>query len=175
MLAGAAISLAAQAGAVWLRFGADPLWRYVDVIRQFGDVRDLLEPKPYQLHSIRTFADLMPQPWSTAFWYAALLVITVMTIRLWRSGAPLARRFGALVVATILVSPHLTVYDLSLIAPALLWLAPVPMGAIYLIYLTTLVPTALFMPIQASVLVLLVVFVMATRAGTPPTARPQTA
>ena len=61
-----------------------------------------------------------------------------------------------------------------LAAPALLWLAPVSVAAIYLLYVTTLVPTALFLPIQISVLVLLAIFLTATRAGRPPTDRPQT-
>ncbi|HET9369521.1 MAG TPA: glycosyltransferase family 87 protein [Vicinamibacterales bacterium] len=174
LMLGAAVSLAIQAAAVGLWFGQETLWRYVDVVRQIGDVRDLLEPKPYQLHSIRTLADLMPQPWSTLFWYGALAAIALLVIRIWRSHAPLPVRFGALVIATLLASPHLTVYDVTLAAPALLWLAPVSVAAIYLLYVTTLVPTALFLPIQISVLVLLAIFLTATRVGRAPTDRPQT-
>jgi hypothetical protein len=47
------------------------------------------------------------------------------TIALWKrgSGVPLAMRFSALLLATVLVSPHLTVYDLVILAPAILMLA----------------------------------------------------
>jgi hypothetical protein len=38
----------------------------------------------------------------------------------WRSNASLSLRYSAFLLATVLVTPHLTVYDLVILAPALL-------------------------------------------------------
>jgi hypothetical protein len=58
-------------------------------------------------------------------------------------------RFSALLVATVLVSPHLTVYDLVILAPAFLLLAGWADGKWFrvlwlgwLLYLTYLLPLA---------------------------------
>lgn len=66
-------------------------------------------------------------PWSAVS--AVLYVITGIlvlsaTISLWRhrSDVPLAVRYSALLLATVLVAPHLTVYDLVILAPAFLLL-----------------------------------------------------
>ena len=40
-----------------------------------------------------------------------------LTIHYWRSQAPAHLRCAALLVATVLVSPHLFVYDLVILAP----------------------------------------------------------
>jgi hypothetical protein len=42
---------------------------------------------------------------------------------IWRSRAPLALRYSALLIATVLVAPHLTIYDLVILVPAFLLLA----------------------------------------------------
>jgi len=62
---------------------------------------------------------------SFGLYVASAVLILGATIALWkrRSGVPLAMRFSALLLATVLVSPHLTVYDLVILAPAILMLA----------------------------------------------------
>jgi hypothetical protein len=49
-----------------------------------------------------------------------VLGILVLAVGSWRRKAPLSIRFSALLLATVLVSPHLTVYDLVILAPAFL-------------------------------------------------------
>jgi hypothetical protein len=49
-------------------------------------------------------------------------VIIALAASTWRSSAPLALRFSALTLAAILVNPHLFIYDLLVLAPALLLL-----------------------------------------------------
>jgi hypothetical protein len=48
------------------------------------------------------------------------VVAVVMAVRLWRPSVALEIRFSALLLATVLVAPHLTVYELTLLAPAFL-------------------------------------------------------
>jgi hypothetical protein len=64
-------------------------------------------------------------PWpgiAFAVYVVSAVVILFLLIRCWKNGSELNIKFGALLVATVLVSPHLTVYDLVILAPAFLLL-----------------------------------------------------
>ena len=83
-----------------------------------------LELAPIQMHSLRSFWALL-LPWSTgAFAAYALTAILAIAIAaaIWKSAASLALRFSALTLCAVLVNPHLFVYDLLVLAPALLLL-----------------------------------------------------
>ncbi len=77
---------------------------------------------PIQMHSLRSFwALLIPSPTIALTFYALTSIITiVLAIAAWRSQAALSLRFSALILAAVLVNPHLFVYDLLAMAPALL-------------------------------------------------------
>jgi hypothetical protein len=84
----------------------------------------MLEPRIYQTHSLRTFW-IMLMPWpsvSLALYLMTALLVLAVTIACWRSCAPLRLRYSALLLATVLLAPHLTVYDLVILAPAFLLL-----------------------------------------------------
>src|SRR6201984_1975403 len=84
-----------------------------------------LEPRPYQMHSLRSFWAMLV-PWSHlafALYVITAVAVLAMTLYCWRTRASLNLRFAALLIATVLVSPHLTVYDLVILAPAYLLLA----------------------------------------------------
>jgi len=89
----------------------------------------------------------------------------VFAIQCWRSRAPLNLRYSVLLLATVLVAPHLTVYDLVILAPAFLllgdWaiqtpahpLAPAAQVLLYISYpLFLLGPVSRFTHVQLSVL-----------------------
>jgi hypothetical protein len=106
---------------------------------------------------------------------AALLL--GITIFLWRRPSTrLSVRFAALLLATVLVAPHLTVYDLVILAPAFLllsdWLISVPMQAIngeigtalYCVYMFPLLgPLAMWTHVQLSVIAMSVVLFLLWR------------
>ena len=46
-----------------------------------------------------------------------------MAVAVWRSSSPLALRYPTLLLAAVLVNPHIYIYDLLALAPALLLLA----------------------------------------------------
>jgi hypothetical protein len=48
------------------------------------------------------------------------IAVLGITAVYWKSPAPLSLRYSVLLLATVLVSPHLTVYDLLILAPAFL-------------------------------------------------------
>jgi len=109
-------------------------------------------------------------------WALLSTVIAFQTIRAWRSGAPASLRVAVLVVASVLVNPHVFVYDVVVLAPALVWLAgwvyrEAPtlhltksffVLAVYGLNLSLLVPSGALIPIQVSVLVLSGLFAVVT-------------
>jgi hypothetical protein len=124
MVAGAALSAAAQLAVAWAYFGRAVMENYWLALRRLGETASVLEPKLFQMHSLRSFWMLL-LPWEPV---ARVLYIVTAALVLgwvwaaWRSRAPLALRYSAFLVATVLVTPHLTVYDLVILAPALLLL-----------------------------------------------------
>lgn len=124
---GAALSAAGQLFVGVLYYGAEPLRQWIRMLRNARAVLPLLEPKPYQTHSLRTFWSLLV-PWpgfSFGFYVASAALILGFTIAIWkrRQAVPLSLRYSALLLASVLVAPHLTVYDLVILAPAFVLLA----------------------------------------------------
>jgi len=132
LIAGALVSAAAQLTAAWFYYGAPPLRHWMRTLINIPRLLPLLEPRPYQTHSLRTFWTMLT-PWpsvSLTLYLITALVACAMTIVCWRSPLPLALRYSALLFATVLLAPHLTVYDLVILAPAFLllsnWIAAQP-------------------------------------------------
>jgi hypothetical protein len=77
------------------------------------------------MHSLRSFWTLLihsPQL-ALALYILCSIATVVIAAPVWKSSAPLAIRFSALTLAAVLVNPHLFVYDLLALAPALILLA----------------------------------------------------
>jgi len=132
LIAGALVSAAAQLTAAWFYYGAPPLRHWMRTLLNIPRLLPSLEPRPYQTHSLRTFWTMLT-PWpsvSLTLYLITALVACAMTIVCWRSPLPLALRYSALLFATVLLAPHLTVYDLVILAPAFLllsnWIAAQP-------------------------------------------------
>lgn len=166
---GAALSAAAQLSAGVLYYGIEPLRYWFRRLQNVRDVLPLLEPKVYQTHSLRTFWSMLV-PWagvSFGLYVISAVVVLGLTISVWKRGAavPLALRYSALLLASVLVAPHLTVYDLVILAPAFIlladWLAGQPATSsiwwtgtlLYLVYMLPLLgPFARWTHVQLSVI-----------------------
>jgi hypothetical protein len=125
VMSGAILSASAQLTAARLYYGPAPLRDWMHTLSNVRSLLPLLEPRPYQTHSLRTFwTMLIPWP-STALtlYVVTALLVAAMTIACWRSRLPLSVRYSALLFATVLLAPHLTVYDLVILAPAFLLLS----------------------------------------------------
>jgi hypothetical protein len=125
VIAGAFLSGAAQIATAWLYYGPTPLRDWVHTLLNVPSLLPLLEPRLYQTHSLRTFWTMLI-PWpaaSFALYLATALLILILTVACWRSGLALSLRYSALLLATVLLAPHLTVYDLVILAPAFLLLS----------------------------------------------------
>ena len=125
IVAGAILSAAAQLSAGVLYYGIEPLISWLRTLWNLQGVVPLLEPRPYQTHCLRTFWAML-LPWgkvSFTLYVMSAAIVLAWTIVVWKRAQPLAVRYSALLLATVLVAPHLTVYDLVILTPALLLLA----------------------------------------------------
>jgi hypothetical protein len=167
IVTGAILSACAQLSAGVLYYGVEPLRAWVRMLSHVQTVIPLLEPRPYQTHCLRTFWSMMV-PWeslSSALYVMSAVIVLGVTIGAWRRASPLALRYSALLLATVLVAPHLTVYDLVILVPALLllvdWLLTQPLAPntrrmgtlLYLVYILPLLgPFTRWTHVQLSVL-----------------------
>jgi hypothetical protein len=167
ILIGAILSAAAELAIGVVYCGTEPLLHWMGVMIHANSVWRWLEPRPYQTHSLRTFwAMLVPWPEvALALYVLSAFAVLVLTRACWKRRLPLALRYSTLLLATVLISPHLTVYDLVILAPAYLlladWLAVQPATAttrklgtlLYLTYILPLLgPLARWTHVQLSVI-----------------------
>jgi hypothetical protein len=176
MLGGAVSSVVAQAAAVWLILGADAISGFVENIPTTIAYADLLEPKPFMSHSLRAVTRLAPNWIGVPLWAILAAVVLGYTVRVWKSATPIRVRLGVVVLASALVNPHMIIYDLTVLALPLLWLGsymqdPVRQeqagpywSAVYWFFVTTFIPTAAAIGLQASVFVMVGLLVLVGRA-----------
>jgi hypothetical protein len=122
IISGAILAAAAQLLAAWLFYGPGPLRDWMHTLFNLPHLLPLLEPRLYQTHSLRTFWTMLI-PWpsiSLTLYLTTALLISILTVACWRSHMPLPLRYSALLLATVLLAPHLTVYDLVILVPAFL-------------------------------------------------------
>jgi hypothetical protein len=98
---------------------------------------------------------------------------------MWRTDVPLTVRMAVIVLASVLVSPHAGIYDATRLALPLLWVAgwilahrQAHLGStfwptVYWLFVAFFVPTAIVLRVQASVLLMVFLFVQVTRQFTP--------
>jgi hypothetical protein len=125
-LAGLVAAAGAQLAVTAMYFGPAVMRAYFDTLwhvsRWIGSSE--LRLAPIQMHSLRSFWSLLI-PWpelALALYVLSSIAAIALAAATWKSSAPLALRFSALTLAAVLVNPHLFVYDLLALAPALLLL-----------------------------------------------------
>jgi Glycosyltransferase family 87 len=131
IVAGAIAGAAAQLGLAWRYYGRDVMEAYWHAVRDVGDIRPLLDVKPYQMHSLLSFwTSLVPWPdLAVGLYVVSAAATVVVTCLVWRARAPLSQRYSVLLLATALVSPHLNVYDLVIVSPGLLMIGDWAVGS----------------------------------------------
>ena len=125
IIAGALLSAGAQLTVAWLYYGPDPLRAWMRTLLNVPSLLPLLEPRLYQTHSLRSFWSMLV-PWPSvalALYVTTALLISALTIACWRGRLSLSLRYSALMLATVLLAPHFTVYDLVILTPAFLLLS----------------------------------------------------
>ena len=164
IVAGMGLACGAQIAAGVGYYGIEPFRSWLRTLWHVPALLPFFEPRPYQTHCLRTFWSMIV-PWtglSFALYVVSAAIVLAGTIRVWKRTHSLSLRYSALLLATVLVSPHLTVYDLVIIAPVFLLLADwlVPQGLtspgtgilLYLVYVLPLLgPFMRWIHIQLSV------------------------
>ena len=168
LILGAAAGIAAQALAVLAVFDRSVFPAYARMVARLPALSDLLEPKPYNLHSLRVLTQLLPPAADWAAWGLLSMAVIVATLVVWRSNAPLRMRFGTLVMASLLVDPHLTTYDVAILALPVAWIGGLFITdsidaawfwqIVFWFAVTVLVPTARWVSLQASAVLLAALF-----------------
>ena len=178
MLAGALTSVVAQAAAVWLVLGTSVFAAFAATLRVTMTHADWLESKPFMSHSLRALTRLLPDWAGLPLWAALAGVVLWYTVKVWKSDAPVRVRLGVVMLASILVNPHVIVYDVTLLALPLLWFgaymletqrraqAPAFGVLVYWLFAALFVPTAAAIGVQASVPLMMGLLVWTTRAAT---------
>jgi hypothetical protein len=125
-LTGLVISAAAQLGLTYLYFGHPVMRAYFTMLlhsaRHPGTTE--LSRSAIQMHSLYSFFELVI-PWPPALWILYLLAssaVIALAAMIWKSSRPLSLRFSALILAAVLVNPHIYIYDLLALTPAFLLL-----------------------------------------------------
>jgi alpha-1,2-mannosyltransferase len=126
IFAGLVLSAGAQLAFAWIWFGSAVMSAYFATMlhlpRWLGSAE--LSLAPIQMHSLRAFWSLLV-PWpkvALALFVLTSLIAIGLASAVWQSRLPLALRFSALTLAAVLANPHLFIYDLVVLAPALLLL-----------------------------------------------------
>jgi hypothetical protein len=172
LIAGAVLSASGELAAAWVYYGVGPLRAWIRALLRLPAIVPLLEPRPYQTHSLRSFWTMLV-PWprlALALYIISGLVAIGLTLICWRSRLSLPLRYSALLLATVLVAPHLTVYDLVILAPAFFLLSDwciehsaetaskLLKPLLYLAYALPLIgPLARWTHVQLSVLVMIAI------------------
>jgi hypothetical protein len=176
IIMGAVTSISCQLGAVIALLGGSVLKAYFSFIPTALRNADLLEPKPYQSHSLRAVTRLAPSWADVPLWVAASVAVVFVTIRVWRSTASWRVRMGVMILASVLVNPHLIIYDAAILVLPLLWLGAYLLERgtrrasktywtlVYWLAVALLLPTAAIIRLQISVFLMLSLLYLVTRA-----------
>jgi hypothetical protein len=169
LIGGGLVCLAAQLVLVVMWLGPGVIGTYGSwIIWHLPDVQALMYPRPYLLHSLQGMTRVLPGSLSTVAWAVLSAVVIWWTWRVWRGSSSWRLKMGMLVLASVLVNPHVYVYDLCLLVLPVIWIGgwlgareSEPWwfwGAVYAFAVACLVPTAAFLPVQLSVILMVYVF-----------------
>jgi hypothetical protein len=125
VVVGAALAALAELAIGWWHYGGAASVGYLEVLSNPTGLAMIVEQKLHHTHSLRTWwAFLIPwRPVALVVYGVSAVWVLGRLVVFWRSPAELRLRYSALLLATVLVSPHVFVYDLVVIAPALFILA----------------------------------------------------
>jgi hypothetical protein len=108
----------AQVAAVVAWHGSTLFIDYVSRIRDVVRAPDVFEPKLWQMHNWKGFWGLLvgTGPLGTALTVASSLGALYLVVQVWKATESTRLRTASLIVGSVLVNPHLYVYDLVVLA-----------------------------------------------------------
>jgi hypothetical protein len=167
MLGGAALAAVTQVAIGALALGPDVLSDYLQAVGRVLRHPEAFEPKPWALHSLRGAFELLLGRGgaATTLWLLASGAVIVLARRAAHAADDSGVRFAVVVIAAMLVNPHMYVYDLVLLVVPLAILGARQLeacsrdrrveGLVYsLIWLPLLAPAAALTRVQLTPLVM---------------------
>jgi hypothetical protein len=130
VVAGIFVAALGQLAATLVVAGSAVMTAYWQTLRSLPRIAHLLEPRPGD--SLRSYFKLFVPSETAAFalYGAAALAVVLVASGIWRARAPLEIQYSAVVLALVLISPHVGTYDLVLLVPVYFlmanWLARSP-------------------------------------------------
>ncbi len=131
--------------------GLQTVMAYVDKTLLVLQDTTLIEPVDERFsHALRMgLESQMSHAIATAVWLVASAGFGWITISVWRRHKAWELRMSALLLATLLISPHVQAYDAILLAPAALWLVdwatstnqPLVTGGVLVLAVTLVIPS----------------------------------
>ena len=117
VLGGMAASAVLQIGATVALAGPRVFLAYLSTLESIGRLGDILEPRPgYALRSL--FSVFVPNPQAAFVLYLlAAAFVAIVAARTWRTAVSFEVRASALVLAIVLIAPHVFEYDLIVLTP----------------------------------------------------------
>jgi len=117
VVGGMAASALLQIGATVAVAGPRVFLAYLTTLESIGRLGDILEPRPgYAIRSF--FSVFIPNPQAAFVLYLlAAAAVVIVAARTWRTAASFEVRASALVLAIVLVTPHVFEYDLIVLTP----------------------------------------------------------
>lgn len=125
IVGGVIVGLALHAGLTVAVCGTPAISAYLaTTLRVLSDSTIINPGDQRYTHGVRISLEaLVPHDVATVAWLAAAAAIGWVTVRTWRITIDWSLRMSALLLATLLISPHVQAYDAILLGPATLWLA----------------------------------------------------
>lgn len=125
MLAGLILSAAVQGAFLWFYFGSPIVNLYLAMLlhpARWAAAAELTLA-PIQMHSLRAFWSLLIPNLDLALslYILSSAIVVAVAAATWKSSLPMPLRFSALILAAVLVNPHLFIYDLLVLGPALMF------------------------------------------------------
>ena len=117
VVAGIVVSALAQLAVTSLIVGAAVMRAYIGMLRAIPGIVRMLEPRPGD--SLKGFFEVFVpyEPAAMIAYLIAAAVVALIAARVWHSDQSIDIRLSAIVLAIILISPHVNAYDLILVAP----------------------------------------------------------
>ncbi|HEX7138737.1 MAG TPA: glycosyltransferase family 87 protein [Vicinamibacterales bacterium] len=169
VLIGMGVSALVQLGATVVVAGPRLFLAYLTTLESIGRLGDILEPRPgYGLRSF--FSVFVPNPQAAFVLYLmAAAAVAIVAARTWRSPAAFDVRASGLLLAIVLVNPHVFEYDLVVLTPVFFLVAnaiagglPIGLGgagwtwaiaALFVAPVLTAVPPAIRLQFSATAMV----------------------
>jgi hypothetical protein len=122
---GIAIGLTLQACATVAICGTAAVAAYLNTTLRVLSDTGIINPTDSRFsHGLRTSLEaVLPHSLASAGWIMASATFGWLLVRAWRRSEDWTLRISTLLVATLLISPHVQAYDAILLAPAALWLS----------------------------------------------------